>query len=358
MFLVTFHGGKDGIEQVYSYAYDGTGGAPYLTQATPSGKNGFRDLQFLPFERGGLFYLVNSSKEASEVFQIEPDATSVPPPFVNGVGGMGTGPELCSVYHPFSIALNQAMTVCYIACQDSNVVVRVGGPNSTNPGQPLDINSSLPPPSQGEAYLPGTFVASQIPLVPAACRWPDKQTPPAVKSHDGGLNASPSDLKPDETPDNSVRGVALLGHNLDVADEVDNCIRTYDVETGAYEGKLADPNGLVSSPTHLLVSGPDLYVSVKPHKGNADAAVLHYSVSGAQTLSAQISNSDDLNVEAPAGMTFDGNGNFYLADRTARVVYKFDSNGNLAKGNPFIADMPDDPEFILWVNDDWLPGAS
>ena len=355
MFLVTFHGGKDGKQQVYSYKNDGTGGAPYLTQATPSSGNGFRDIQFSPFERGGLFYLVNSSKEASEIFQIEPGATSVPSPFVRGVCGMGTGPQLCSVYHPFSIAFDQAMTVCYIACQDSNVVVRVGGPNSTNSGQPLDINPSLPPPSQGEAYLPGTFVASQVPLVPAACRWPDNQTPPAVKRDDGGLNVSPSDLEPDETPDNSVRGVALLGSDLVVADEVDDCIRKYDVATGTYGGKLADPDDLVSSPTHLLVSGPDLYVSVQPHKGNSDAAVLSYSISGAQTLSAQISNS---NVEAPAGMTFDGDGNFYLADRTAGVVYKFDSDWNLAKDNPFIADMPDNPEFILWVNDDWLPDAS
>jgi hypothetical protein len=356
MFIVTFHGGTDGIQQVYSYQGDGSGGSPYLTAATPPGTtstpNGFRDIQFLPFGPDGQFYLVNSYKNSSEVFQIAPNATSVPPPFVNGAGG--TGQVLCSAYHPFAIAFDAAMKVCYISCQDSNVVVSVGGPNSANSGQPLPINSSLPLPSKKTAYLPGTFVASQIPLLPKACS-SGSAVPPAVASHDGGLDASPSDLGPDDTPDNSVRGVALLPNRLYVADEVDDCLRVYDTNSGAYLDKVDDPNNLVRSPTHLLAGVQLVYISVKPSKHH-DALVLRYDPS--QKLNAVISNSDNLNVESPSGMTFDGNGNFYLADRTKKVVYKFNPDFSLADGNPFISNMPDLPEFILWVNDDWLPSGS
>src|SRR5215471_5679670 len=245
MFIVTFHGGSGGTQQLYSYADDGTGGAAFLTAATPTGTNGFRDIQFLPQSSSGLFYLVNSYSNSSQVFQIPPSATSVPAPFVSGVGG--TGSVICSVYHPFAVAFDSAMEVCYIANQDSNVVVRVNGPGAANPGQPMAVNPSLLAMFKNPTFLPGTFVASQVPLAPPGC-----PTPTAVSSDQGGLAASPSDLKPNKTPTNSVRGVAVIGTTLYVADEVNNCIRIYDTGSGKYLGVISDPSGLVSSPTHLL----------------------------------------------------------------------------------------------------------
>jgi hypothetical protein len=350
MFIVTFHGGSGGTQQVYSYNDDGSGGAPYLTAATPSGTVGFRDIQFLPQSSSGLFYIVNSYKESSEVFQVSPSATSVPAPFVDGVGGSGS--VICSVYHPFAVAFDSAMAVCYIANQDSNVVVRVNGPAAANPGQPMAINPALLALFKQPTFLPGTFVASQVPLAPPGC-----PTPTAVSSDQGGLAASPSGLKPNKTPSNSVRGLAVIGTTLYVADEVGNCIRTYDTGTGKYLGVVSDPSGLVSSPTHLLARNDLLYIGVSPSSANGDAAVLAFDPAKG-SLSAVISNSDDLDVRHPSGMTFDGSGNFYLADLKAQVVYQFDSNLSPAETQPFIpqagGSMPDSPEFILWVNDDWV----
>lgn len=351
MFVVTFHGGSSGTQPLYSYADDGSGGSPYLTAATPTGTNGFRDIQFLPLSSSGLFYLVNSYMDSSEVFQISPSATAVPLPFVSGVGGTGT--VVCSVYHPFAIAFDNAMDFCYIANQDSNVIVRVSGPSATNPGQPMAINPALLKLSKEPTFLPGTFVASQIPLAPPGC-----PTPTAVNSEQGGLAASPAGLKPDQTPSNSVRGVAVIGTTLFVADEVGNCIRTYDTSSGEYLGTIGDPSGLVLSPTHLLAQGTALYISVSP--GNAGALVLCFNPT-TKTLSAVISNSADLDVTHPSGMTFDGGGNFYLADLKGQVVYQFDSEFDLGSTQPFIPQgggiMPDGPEFILWVNDSWISGA-
>jgi hypothetical protein len=347
MFVVTFHGGSTGIQQILAYNDDGSGGTPYLTEATPTGPNGFRDIQFLPLDASGCFYLVNSYKNASEVFQIAPGATTIPAPFVNGVGGAGT--VLCSVYHPFAIAFDSTMDVCYISNQDSNVVVRVNGPNAPNPGQPMTINPALPQVLEQAVFLPGTFVASQIPLAPPGC-----PIPTSVTSEQGGLAAAPPGLTPQQTPSNSVRGVAVLGTTLYVADEVDNCIRTYDTGSGAYMGPISDPQSLVNSPTHLLAHNGLLYMSVSP--GAANAVVLCYDPAG-PTLSAVVSNLKhlSLDVQHPAGMTFDGTQNFYLADLKGSVVYQFDSNFNPMSNQPFIPQgsgtMPDQPEFILWVND-------
>ncbi|HEV8485267.1 MAG TPA: hypothetical protein VGV87_17115 [Blastocatellia bacterium] len=356
MFVVTFHGGSGGTQHLYSYEDDGSGGTPYLTAATPSGTTGFRDIQFLPLATGGLFYLVNSYKNASEVFQISPEATTVPAPLVNGVGGTGT--VLCSVYHPFAIAFDGAMEVCYVSNQDSNTVVRVNGPNATDPGQPMAINPVLLQLGDHPTFLPGTFVASQIPLAPPGC-----PTPTSVGPNQGGLAASPSTLQPDQTPSNSVRGLAVIGTTLYVADEVENCIRTYDTDSGAYLGQVADTQGLVLSPTHLLANGGLLYISVSPDDANAGALVICFNPS-TQTLSAVVSNpgTEGPYVAHPAGMTFDGSGNFYLADLDGQVVYQFGSDFTLTPNQPFLPQgggtMPDQPEFILWVDDAWVTGAA
>ena len=151
----------------------------------------------------------------------------------------------------------------------------------------------------------------------------------------------------------------MIGTTLYVADEVDNCIRIYDTGGGKYLGVISDPSGLVSSPTHLLAQNCMLYIGVSPSAGNQNAAVLCFNPSQ-QSLFAVISNSDKLNVRHPAGMTFDGSGNFYLADLKAQVVYQFDSQFTPAATQPFIPQgggtMPDSPEFILWVNDEWVEG--
>jgi hypothetical protein len=355
MFIVTFHGGSSGTQQLYSYEDDGSGGAPYLTAATPPPTTGFRDIQFLPASTAGFFYLVNSYMEASDVFQISPQATTVPAPMVNGVGGTGT--VLCSVYHPFGIAFDSAMEVCYVSNQDSNTVARVNGPIATNPGQPMAINPVLLQLPNNPTFLPGTFVASQIPLSPPGC-----PTPTSVGPDLGGLAASPSTLQPDQTPSNSVRGVAVIGTTLYVADEVDNCIRTYDTAAGAYLGTIADTQGLALSPTHLLANGGLLYISVSPAEANAGALVLSFDPS-TQILSPVVSNpgTEGPYVGHPAGMTFDGSGNFYLADLDGQVVYQFNPDFTLASNEPFLpqggGQMPDQPEFILWVDDAWVMAA-
>lgn len=346
MFVVTFHGGGSGTSTLYSYDDDGSGGQPYLSSATPPGPNGFRGVQFQPPQAGGAYYLVNSYKEKSQVLSVTPGGECST--FVNGVGSDGSG--LVSVYHPYGMAFDDALEVLYLSNQDSNVVVRVYGPGTTIagavPGQPMPVNPALAALTTSPCFLPGTFVASQVPLAPV---------PTAITDAQGGLGASKGSGMTVTTPANSVRGVAVTGGTLYVADEVCNLIRQYDTGSGAYLGAIADPSGLVQSPVQLLANGGLLYATVKP-AGDGDALVLEYDPAS-QTLTAVVSCSKkNLNVKHPSGMTFDGSGNFYLADLDNKVVYRFDSSFVLTSGNPFLSSMPDNPEDILWVDDAWLSG--
>jgi hypothetical protein len=352
MFIVTFHGGKGGTHKLYSYKDDGSGGAPYLADATPSGKTGFRDIQFLPSTDGGQFYLVNSYKKSSEVFKIAPDATKEPEPLVNGVGGEGDGDVLYAVWHPFGIAFDDAMQVGYISNQDTNVVVRVYGPDLVKRGQPMPINPSLLKLFDKPTFMPGTFVASQIPLVPPDCP-SEYSKPTAVPTEQGGLGVTVGD---DGRASNSVRGVAVIDTTLYVADEVDNCVRTYDTESGEYLDIIKDPDGLMISPTHLMMYGQDLYIGVRPKKPGGPLVLLYRPHD--KNLSVFISDPKKVDIKHPSGMTFDGNGRFYLADLTGQAVYMFEGAGRLADDQPFISKMPDQPEFILWVSDDQLKSKS
>jgi hypothetical protein len=49
-------------------------------------------------------------------------------------------------------------------------------------------------------------------------------------------------------------------------------------------------------------------------------------------------------------MAFDGAGNFYVAGRTSRKVFVFDSTKNFAPVATW-KKLPDDPEFLLYVAD-------
>ncbi|MBV9582481.1 MAG: hypothetical protein JO057_28185 [Chloroflexi bacterium] len=350
MFVVTFHGGgSGGTQTLVSYPdQGGTTGTAYLAQLTPKAPNGFRDVQFLPRQAGGNFYLVNSYKTASDIYQISPSAATATR-FVTGSGG-GNG-AVCSVYHPFGLAFDGGLDVLYISNQDSNVVVRVYGPNSaTTPGQPMPLNPALVAEFENGVFLPGTFVASHNPLMPSDC----SATPTPVHSHQGGLQMLPPHAPSNGTPTNSVRGVALLGSTLYVADEVASLIRQYDTTSGTYLGAVGGAGTSINSPLHLVAYGDLLYIGVEAATSNSDALVVSYNPSTRALSTVVTQSKSDLPIKHPSGMTFDGQGNFYLADLDNAVVYRFDSNFKLQPG-AFISNMLDQPEFILWVDDQWLP---
>ena len=341
MFYITFHGGSGGcikkkdpaITTIMRYNDDGTGGTPFAPDIPGGTDVGLRDIQYLS---DGNFYLVNSYKTSSQVWQITP-------------GNSPTGKVVFSparvpaIDHPFALAFDSSMDVCFLTNQDTNVVVRVFGPKNPQAGQPLPVN-----PTYGTGFLAGTFVGSQNPLVPEGY---DGPAPPVVSSAQGGLTTSP----PTGAPSNSVRGVALIGQTLYVADEPGDRIYLYDISSGDFLGQIADPNSLIQSPTHLLVNGGKLYITVsgsdKDEASDSQSStdtpsVLCYDPTDPAnpTLSTIISG-----VPNPSGITFDSAGNFYVACRTKGYVNQYSASFAPSPSNPFISGLKDCPEFLLWA---------
>ncbi|HEY4364629.1 MAG TPA: hypothetical protein VGN17_26935 [Bryobacteraceae bacterium] len=332
---VTFHGGKPTksipkpIWYVVSYAPVNDvwqqANANVLGLPAPSGSDAadgyeLRDLQ-LAWD--GNFYLVNSYKGASVIWQI-PEAGLAPgaAPVV-----YTSGAAIPGIDHPFGFCFDSAMQVCFISAQDTNVVVAAYGPPHKKSGTALPVNSTVP----GSNFLAGTFVASELGIpVPVG----SKPVPSNVKGSDGGLHYSPKSGPP---LSNSVRGVALIGTTLFAADEVGSEVKTFDVITGDYLGPIKDPNHLIDSPVHLLASEGTLYISTSK-------AVLSYDP-GTATLVTVVPH-----LTSPAGMAFDAEGNFYVANRTGGSIDGYDYLFQPMAGNPLISGLADNPEF-LWCVD-------
>jgi hypothetical protein len=330
---VTFHGGKptktvpNPIWYVVSYTLvNGVwqSNPNALNLPPPSGKHAadgyeLRDIQLA---QDGNFYLVNSYKHASVIWQV-PQA-GLPPQTDPKV--FASGATIPAIDHPFGFAFDSAMQVCFISAQDTNVVVAAYGPAHKHSGAALPVNPTIP----GSNFLAGTFVASELGIpVPLG----SKPVPSNVKGSDGGLHYAPKSGPP---LSNSVRGVALVGTTLYVADEVGNGIKTYDVITGDYLGKIHDPNHAIDTPVHLLAASSKLYIST------ADS-VFSYDPPTA-TLTRLLAG-----LTTPSGMSFDAAGNFYVASRTGSSISGYDSSFQPMRNNPLIAGLKDNPEFLFCV---------
>src|SRR5262249_6216563 len=123
-----------------------------------AGKHG-NELRDIQLASDGNFYLVNSYKDVSVVWQIPQGGVNSQPPAV--FTGASVVP---AIYHPFSFVFDSAMSYCYISNQDTNVVVRVNAPGGSggSSGTAAPVNSALP----GSNFLAGTFVASQQGFLP------------------------------------------------------------------------------------------------------------------------------------------------------------------------------------------------
>ncbi len=125
----------------------------------------------------------------------------------------------------------------------------------------------------------------------------------------------------------------------------------YDTNCVVAPDQIYDKHGLITSPTHLLLQGSMLYISVAGGSHSKDPAVLSYDTSqgsGRSNTSLKVVVSG---VKGPAGMTFDNATppNFYLASRTGQAVLQYDSSFALQNAD-YITDMADQPEFILFVD--------
>lgn len=328
---VTFHGGqptkdiRKPIWYVVSYALvNGTwqSNSNALNLPEPSGEyaaDGY-ELRDIQLASDGNFYVVNSYKHASEIWQI-PSAGLAPG---TNPAVFTSGATVPAIDHPFGLAFDSKMQVCYISAQDTNVVVAVHGPGQQQSGAALPVNSKIP----GSHFLAGTFVASKLGIAVPPGSLP---APSDVRGSDGGLHCLPKSGPP---LSNSARGVALIGATLYVADEPGNEVKTFDTTSGAYLGTVPDQNQEIKSPVHLLAASGTLYISTKDSVFSYDPAT--------RKLAALLTG-----LNTPSGMSFDAAGNFYLASRKGQSISSYNSRFQPISGSPLISGLNDDPEFLF-----------
>jgi hypothetical protein len=335
---VTFHGGSPSKEvpnplwYVGSYTQSGSTwkfNPNVFNLPAPADKvNELRDIQL---GSDGNFYVVNSYKKANVIWRIPPGGVNNQAPAVFTGGSV-----VPAIFHPFSFAFDSTRTYCYISSQDTNVVTRVFG-SGGYVGKAAPVNTAL----KGSNFLDGTFVASQQGFLPPPF------LPSGVSDKAGGLGFSMESTSQDPYPSHSVRGVALIGGSLYVADEAANCVRIYDTTSGAYKGTISDQKQHIQGPVHLLAVGTTLYMTSSIHKGS----VLAYDTVNGGDPKTVVEG-----VDKPSGITLDNAGHFYVASRTKNFVNMYTISQPLspftpAAGNPIIKSMTDNPEFLLWVND-------
>jgi hypothetical protein len=368
MLLVTFHGGSNGISNIY--AYDTTSGSLLTKTALDKTPPGDAELRGMTLANNYL-YVVDGNKSASNVLCYLRSNSSVGSfkyvseflsPSLSKKGKFKN-----SIGHPYAIVFDGASN-CYVSNQDTNVVAKAQvGSNSQSATIQQGCQSNYLNgitnfcPTGGCVYLDGTFVASQVGSLPdvdvVATNVPPQYGSLDVTFSGGAGEPVTAESSKDKTKvQNSVRDVAIWSGTLLVCDEPAKMIRLYSLNEGTYLGATAVPD----KPTHLAVTSKGLFVSAgsqlywSPLSGLPDPSSLKFS----SVLTAPQAT-DSFSV---GGVSFTGSlGSAYVALQQGKgttgtgAIYSYTVTPGSSPTSPpvfsnasvFAANFADTPEFVL-----------
>jgi len=284
--LYTTFSGENGIDYQNVAAITGPNA---LTQNLLTGSSPPLDeLRGMALGPNGTLYVANAHKTASQILAYTSSTTS-PGTFdyASTYASMsGANPGLA---HPYGLTVDPSGNVL-ASSQDSCLVTRFT--TSGNTGTPSAVATWLQTTFPNSQFLAGTWVAQ------------------GTQANKDCTVQSPQVAHGLEEP----RDVALdSSGNLYVADNAAGKVRVYTLATGAYVKDLA-PSGSNPAPLGLYVSGSTLYVSSEG-TDTVDAIDL---TSGTATPLPNLPT-----FEAPSGLTCAADGNLYVNDRKAEVLYQY-----------------------------------
>jgi hypothetical protein len=321
MLIVSFHGGSQGQRNLVAYEDDGTP-IPGAVLANLDAMIGDAELRGLSFAPNGELWVLNASRQMSEILSFSPPG----PPYAPA-GRLAAYPDVEALWHPFDLTFSaqDGTHYCYVANQDTNVVARLMPAADGRRLVPAPIAPALPP---HQKFLASTFVASangKLPGVP--------HTYPIAAS-DGGLCV---EIEKDKIT-HSVRGVVWACESLYVADEPGNAVKVYDA-TGRFQGRSAT----IYTPVHLLVAGGRLYATARE-------GVFWTSLDPHSPAKLAFPATANIELEHASGIALGSNRTFYLADRKKSKIYMYANfSPDAPPGVPTTFDVEPEPEFVLYV---------
>ena len=388
MLFVTFH---ETIPTIYGYDEQNPTNPPVQNVLAPSSTVLLSELRGMMLANGFL-YVVNGGKGTSNMLCFAPSGT----PYQYAFKGIFTPtPGLAAVSHPFDCTFRSvgspALQYWYVPNQDTNVVSILASSSPYTSSSPTDETPYLAAlqtalqnansPIANLGFLTSTFVPTAI----VGAEIPQQIT---VDPLWGGLtpiftslDAEPDDAKKKKKPkvQNSVRGVVCYNNVLYVADEGGAAVRMYDPGTGVPLGSTP-----VSGPVHLVQQNGVLYVTTSKTVlyGNCVASPANlpplptanqfagvpvpppYPAPPSGYTNSVILTLKDLGLNlpsgfGPSGLAFDSSGNLYVAGRLSNQIYGYSPATGVNPPSPFVpfsnnpifSNLPDQPEFLLWVPD-------
>ena len=205
--------------------------------------------------------------------------------------------------HTYALAVGPDGTV-YAANQDSNTVTRYSGIGTANPGQPIPSPAAI----AGLGLPAGVIVPNS------------KVSPEGV---------------------HEIRGIVIASDGLlYVADRDAAEVVAFDTTTGRRVKVVASAKDGLKRPIQLL-AGPRGTVYLTDNGAKAVFAI--DPTSG--TVSTFADHSGGVPDE-PSALAIDGS-HLLVGDRKARKIVRFKIPEGKAENDPFVAELPDSPEFII-----------
>ena len=329
MWYISFHGSKKKINNIH--VYDDSGKPHSKLKLLQKGKSSpkLKELRAIQIVEDVL-YVVNGYKKYSQVLTYT----------ANKKGNykftevIASRKNIDGIFHPYDVTFDKNGN-CYVSNQDSNVVIGLKGPN-----QPMHVASFLKQNySQSANFFDGTIVASFVGKLPKI-----KHSPPPNVPLPQGLAVSLTTENGKEKVAHSVRGILYHNDFLFVSDEPANTVKVYAMPSGQLHAYIKGDNLL--APVQLLEHKNVLYIG---SSGNGSVVTVDLPT---EFPSGKIAPTTFIDNEIPSisGMAFDGDGNFYAAERKDNSILKFPANGGSKE--VFISGLKDNPEFILYVPND------
>jgi hypothetical protein len=236
--------------------------------------------------------------------------------------------QVAAMVHPFDVELGDDGRI-YISCQDTNTVVSL----VPQTRKPAPVAAHLRKQYPNGNFLPGTLVASSHGRLPMYGEHTPLDVPAPL-----GLRVV---LDKRGKPRHSVRGIIVHKKHLYVADEAGDSVKVFDVKSGELIARIT--GRALIAPVHLILHGETLYIGAS---GSGSILALDLTSTPPKgEIKARVVI--DGKLDAPSGFAIGPDGDLYVAERKKQRVRRFSSKGK--KKGTFIDDLPDMPEFLVYV---------